>query len=55
MEYNTFIFENVSNILNTGNLITEGQRYIYKGGSMIGKIIDEEIINTQYMGIHHPQ
>ena len=43
MKNNTFIFENESNILTTGNLITEGKRYTYKEGSRIGRIIVEEV------------
>ena len=44
MKNNTFIFEDGSNILTTGNLITEGNKYTYKEGSRIGKIIVEEVI-----------
>lgn len=44
MKNKTYIITEGSNILTTGNMITEGNRYTYKEGSRIGKIILEELI-----------
>ena len=44
MKNNTYIIKEGSNVLTTGNMITEGNRYTYKEGSRIGKIIFEELI-----------
>lgn len=44
MKNNTYIFEKGSNIMTTGNLMTEGSRYTYKEGGRIGKIIFEKLI-----------
>ena len=44
MRNKTYIITEGSNILTTENMITEGNRYTYKEGSRIGKIIFEELI-----------